>query len=1348
MEPGISQFLVKLAPRHLPVWKGKVMRQHRLPILLALAFTATLSLSWQSTFAQLRIVGSISGTVQDPTGALVPNARIVLKDQQTGLTKESTTTDGGTFLFPDLATGMYQVTVSLTGFKTEVLPNVEVSTNKTTDVRISLEVGEPTETVTITEDMAHLLETSSQLIVNTLQSDKVSQLPLGSRSNTLQLARTAQGAMPPTTTGGNATRINNLPGGALNVTVDGINNASNGFKSGGTEFFATVPVRLGALEEITVESGGLSAESGAQSGANIKLTTKRGQSKYHGSGFYEPQSERFNSNTWSRNAQNLPRLYNRTQNYGGNFGGPLLPFGSLKKKAFFFVNYERAYSPVRTARTIAVLTPAAQRGDFTYVVVGTNQTQTRNVFDIIKTLNNPGLRTTIDPVVQSILAVNNKIPQGATRTSVGSDLNHDAYTWPAENNNYAYFPAARFDVYVTPKQQFTWSWNYRHNWQAGERRMPVPDIQRTNPFRLGYFIWSAALQSTISSNFFNELRYGTQHSGDSNARAEYGDFYTYNGVPLRIGGNLPFAPIGSNLLGPTVPFIDQANVTGRHTIVTLYDTMTYNRGQHSFTFGGSYRSTEWNDTGVVFQVPTYGTGTPSGDPLNADSAFTAIGSNATLPGFDPNQLASPRALYNLLTGRVSVSNFTKVVNPETFKYDGSINFTFTKSLMGGAFFQDKWRFSKNLTLSYGLRWEVQGPMHDTKGLAAIPNLTSIFLNGNNDPTMEVGKVPYKRDANNFAPNFGIAWNPNFTKGWLGKLVGDQKTVVRAYYGLVYYDEGTQFFAANAGPNIGKTLSATALVPGKTGQQTNLPAFYSLSDIVANPLTVSNFAFTSSSYAKVFHISDQTFSNRTVSGFDPTLRAPYTINWDVGIQRELWRNTVLEARYVGNQSHQQWRTSNLNEVDIFNNGFLKEFTNAQTNLAVCRANSAACIAAQAAAGIPANLRTSNSFGPWGLPGQLSLPILSTAFGARGSLAAITAGSGFNSTGFVTNLDNGAAGSLATTLATDSNYVCRMFGTNFSPCARVQAAANVPGPYPINFFLLNPFVGGRLNYVDDTGWNSYNGLQMQFRQRLTRGLNWSINWTWSHSMTNMPIDTQNQQVDFLTLRNGELDKRLSPFDIRHTVQITGTYDLPIGRGRLLNLKNSVLNAVLGNWTLGNIVTFHTGQPIQLTGGFGTVSNSNNPGVNGVVLAPGVTLKQIEEMFHSERISLISLNRPGASVTQYLAVDPNLVGPDFKANPAFISPNKTPGSFGQILFIPDRNTFVWDMSISKSVRIKERMELDLFAGANDFLNHPRWGIPDTNVSSTTFGVVNGPGYRTTTDFSVGTYGRTINLRATLSF
>src|SRR5215471_10329777 len=1101
------------------------MRGERLPRLTILLVLGALVLGAQSVSAQLRIVGAISGTVQDPTGAVVPKAKVVLKDTKTGLTKESTATETGTFLFSDLAIGSYEVMVTAPGFKSETVSNVSVSTSQTTDVRISLELGATSETVLITGGESQTLETTSQLVASTLASTTLNQLPLGNRGNALALARLAPGAQPPT---GGDTRYNNLPGGAVNVTVDGINDASNGFKSGGTVFFMTVPVRLGALEEVSVETGGLGADSGAQSGANIKFTTRRGGNQYHGSFFYEPQSERFNANSWSRNAQGLSRALNRTQNYGGNIGGPLVPFHSWKEKLFFFADFEKAYSPLTTPRTIKVLTPAAQAGIYTYVVNGTtNQLASVNVLSLAAS---KGARTTLDPVAQAIIAINNQIPANASKVP-STDLNRDIYTWNAENNNYAYFPATRVDYFPTPKEQVTFAWQLRHNWQAGERRLPVPDISRTNPFRLTYFIWSAALQSTLSPNLLNEVRYGVQHSGDSNASSAYGSYFTFNGKPLRIGANLPFSD-GTNP-GPAVPFIDQQNTTGRHFITTIYDTLTKTRGQHTITTGVSFRRTDWKDTGEVFPVPTYALGTPSGDPLPS-----TLFNTTTLPGINPTQLGDPEALYNTLTGRVASSSFTKVVNPDTLNYDGFINFTWTRSLMGGAYVQDRWRIKPSLTLNFGLRWEVQGPMYDVKGITAAPDVASILgpstkefapgaLSGNNNPTVKVGVTPYHTDWLNFPPNVGFAWNPTRTEGLLGKFLGGSKTVIRGSYGIVVYDEGTQFFAANLGPNAGKTINAVTLIPG----QSALPAFTTLSDIVANPLTASSFTFATTTYKPVINQADQTFA-RTISGFDPNLRTPYSVNYNLGIQREFGKNNVLEVRYVGNQSHLVWRTSNLNEVNIFENGFLQEFKNAQKNLAINQA-----------AGV-------NSFQNLGRAGQVALPIFDAAFGPRGGVAAIAAGSGYGSTGFITNLQNGEAGALANTLATNQNYVCRMFGNAFSPCTRINANYNAAGPYPINFFLLNPYVSGRLPLVDNGGWNSYNGLQIQFRQRLSHGLNWTTNYTWSKSLTNLSVDNQNQSLDYTTLRNPKLDRRVSPFDLRHVIQAAGTCDLPFGRGRWLS------------------------------------------------------------------------------------------------------------------------------------------------------------------------------------------------------
>src|SRR4029078_1943681 len=185
----------------------------------------------------------------------------------------------------------------------------------------------------------------------------------------------------------------------------------------------------------------------------------------------------------------------------------------------------------------------------------------------------------------------------------------------------------------------------------------------------------------------------------------------------------------------------------------------------------------------------------------------------------------------------------------------------------------------------GLLGEVQSPMHDLKNITAVPDLASLYgpsvglfapgqLSGNNNPQVKVDQSAYSTDWLTLAPNVGFAWNPNYTEGFLGKVFGGSKTVVRGAWSMIVYDEGTQFYAQNLGTNAGKTIAATTLVPGQTGA-TNLPRFYTLSQVVANPLTAASFAFPSGTdYKSVINQADQTFA-RTISGFDPTLRAPYT-----------------------------------------------------------------------------------------------------------------------------------------------------------------------------------------------------------------------------------------------------------------------------------------------------------------------------------------------------------------------------------------------------------------------------------------------------------------------------------------
>jgi hypothetical protein len=1295
-----------------------------------LLVAALLILGCHSALAQLRIVGSISGSVHDPSGAVVPAAKIELKDEGTGITRQFNATSEGTFTIPDLAHGMYAITITADGFQQSVVNHIEVVASQNTDVPVSLRIGQTTESVVV-EGVAPVLEATSNLTNSVTTMKLVNELPTSNRTG-LDLAQFVPGF-----TGGQ--RINNVAGGAMNVTVDGINDASNGWKSGGTVWYQTVPIRLGALEEVTVESGGLGADSGAEGGVNVKFITKRGTNQYHGSGFYQPYSEQFNANTFSNNAQRIVRAKSRRDEMGGNIGGRMVPFGYLKDKLFFFLNWEDSWRPANSVTQTGVMTPEAQQGIYRYLLNGTtNQYATVNVMTIAAAA---GYSTKLDPIVQSYIAMNNKIPQYGFQVQ-NADLGANYYQWTWTHNVNYYYPAARVDYYLTAKNQLSVAWNYIHEWDPGTQRFPWSDSKLTGPYRVGYWVWSAGVQSTITNTTFNEFRYGVQHSGDSNASAtaNYGTYNVNGSSPLRLGGSLAW--------GTMTPYIDQPNTTGRHFITTIFDTLTHIHGQHTLRAGFNLRITDWKDLNEVFPSATYSNGTPSGDPIPG-TLFTT----QTVPGIATSSLpTNPAYLYNELVGRVGSAYYKTVVNPDTKQYGNFIQYNWSRSYMGGLWAQDSWRVNPNLTVNLGVRWEAQGDIYDVIGMSPTPKMrdiygpsTSLFtpgqMSGNTDPTGTIGIHAYKPDWLNFSPNAGIAWNPQVQSAFLRKLTGGSKTVIRANWSMSYYDEGTLMYSGSygcgPGTGIGCNAGKQATQTLQAGTSTALPQWTTISDVANNPLTAT--AFTGiTPYSPVLHQNLNTFSS-SWAGMKPTVVAPYMEQWNFGIQREIAHATVLEVKYVGNQTHHQWRTVNLNEVNVFENGFLSEFQTAQNNLAIANGVTVAQLTA-IPQGTTQFVLKSNNFANQGLPGQKDLPIMSAAFGARGTVPAIAATSGFNSATFAGYLQNGAVGSLASSL-TGQNYFCRMMGSSFSPCMNPGIAStgqsyNAPGAgYPINFFTVNPYTTS-MNYVDDPGWYDYNGLQVQLRKSFSHHVLGTFNYSWAHGMSNIGsgADSATLQQNWLTLRNPALDRRPSPYDQRHTISAYESYDLPIGKGRFINLKNRILDSAIGGWTASSTFTFNTGSPNQLGGAFSTFDafpGGTNQAAYGVTLAPGVTLNEVSDAFHGQPLGKVNqvgnadgrVNRGSTNDWTRLAIPLDWLNPDGRANPKYFTFNNTPGSMGQILYIYGKNSFNWNAAMTKTFKVTERVRLSVYAEANNIMNHPSWGMGSLSTNNTGFGTIGAP-------------------------
>src|SRR3989442_8697296 len=180
--------------------------------------------------AQIRIAGAIAGTVTDSSDAVVPGAAVQLVDELTGIAKQTVTNASGGFQFPDLSFGSYKVTVTLQGFQTAVFTKVTVESSRTTDLRVKLQPGAISEQVQVT-GVTPVLEMTSNVVSTTVNNTTMQELPLAGRS-TFAFARLMPGTQTPLNSGD--THYNGMPGGTINGTIDGINNASNGFKSGGT----------------------------------------------------------------------------------------------------------------------------------------------------------------------------------------------------------------------------------------------------------------------------------------------------------------------------------------------------------------------------------------------------------------------------------------------------------------------------------------------------------------------------------------------------------------------------------------------------------------------------------------------------------------------------------------------------------------------------------------------------------------------------------------------------------------------------------------------------------------------------------------------------------------------------------------------------------------------------------------------------------------------------------------------------------------------------------------------------------------------------------------------------------
>ena len=1254
--------------------------------------------------AQVSNGGQIRGTVFDPSGKTIPGAEVTVANATTNFTKTVKASGTGGYAFSDLQSGTYTVSATAHGFAKVIFDSVVVQVAQTTDLPIKMTIGEQTQTVTVSA--AAVLETTQSTLSTTISPALMENLPLNGR-DVLQFATLAPGASNPGIHGNNYNTYNDLPNAAVNISISGTTDQFQRYKTFSSSFWDVAPAREGAFDEATVSTAGLDAASG-MSGSQVQFAVKRGTDQYHGRGFWQAENSFFDANAWTNNAEGLGMPKTRNNYFGGNLGGPLLPKSLVgNHNVYFFVNLEynkvpsafNTFNYAPTGNTSGPTTDncgssgeGAANGCFTYEVSAipatspswvsgcsaSTMTCTANLYALASA---KGFPTNEDPSVGNILGGiagyyknGSLVPLSSTAAGLTAD---DAYflqrlNYTITQPTTVWYPTTRLDVDITSKIHWMDAWDLEDSKIPSYGDWPgSPYVGNYTGFNNTYYNWTNEITWLVSPTMSNTAAFGILGTEEVYTPGAQPTGFTQtevDSVPSQI--EMPF---NSGTIPNLVPDVAE-EVPRDNPVYNAYDTLRWTHGNHNFYIGGALYYSKMREQQWVFPgVPDYTTGIANGDP--AAAMFSA----ANFPNMqDPGNVASVTTgltsqvaaedLYAFLTGRVSGVSGGTEVNPATGEFQPGYGYTGMEAKTSGAlYFQDSWRATPHFTLNYGLRWQLTGAIHNTNNeyFSASPqNLlgpsSTEFqpgtLNGIQNPTIAVNEHPYNGDFIQPSPNLGFAWNPDYSEGLLGKLFGGSKTVIRASYSINQYDEGWNTFENNTVYNgagyaqyLNYSASAGNFIPGSVSLSS--PGLYSAVQATATPPSYQS-ALPESTYAF--------FSYPDIAGINPNLKEPYIQQWSIGIQRELPGATVLEIDYVGNHAVHEWQNYNINETNTLNNGFATEFQTAQANLI---ANG--------------NLNFSDSG-----PGDSPTPIFDAAFSGNGITTAANDAGGYANPNYITLLQQGQAGKLATDFAHTFQTACNLEGAGFGPCG------NTGGTYPINFLQANPYASvGGAEYLSDPGDSTYNGLQMSVRHPTGHGLTLGGSYSWSKGLTSRFLSywTDTAGEDFISLRSPGLNKGPSDYDIRNTFHTYFTYALPLGRGRSFNVNNSILNGVVGGWNVGSIISWQSGMPFWVQGGYDTFNNED-----GGVTLNGVTASQIQS-------NIGVYNTPSSPFA------PVWLNPKF--NTSAIQPNTNPGTIGQLLFLHGPGFFNTDISLNKVFPIYEKVSLKVQAAFLNAFNHPNW-------------------------------------------
>jgi Carboxypeptidase regulatory-like domain len=1152
----------------------KVDRDGRLSVRLSRCGIVSISI-WVMLLALLAALapqagaqstgGRIRGTVTDQSGGAISGAKLTLINSATNVTRDTQSGANGEYLFIEVPIGTYEIDVDHPGFKKFIHKEIALDLNEVVSVDIPLQVGGGAETVEVT-GAPPVVDTSSTQLGAVVNERASTQLPLNQRDvyQLLQLQPGVQSQL------GNDTFYGSDKAGV--VTVNGGRGRANNYSvngGDGNDLFANLPAiepSPDSIEEFRVITNSFDAEYGRNSGAVVNVVTKSGTNELHGSVYEFFRNDVLNAHPFTFFSAPKPEF--RQNQFGGTLGGPI-----KKDKTFIFGSYEgRRIVQGVVSQPIAVPSAAElNNGDFS---------ANGNANGVVDPTGAPGFAGTLSDatvanMLQSRCGSSLGGPANAALTSVIGGGAPAPYSTifpnfkipttcfdPVAVNLLQYVPGAggSGNVQITPNKtdrgdQF--QIRVDHSFTANQKLAVYyyfDDDTALDPFAkfqasgatTGNFpgVYDTRVQQingthtwTLGSTAVNEARFSYFREGqlqfDTPTRVNAiqdscsgpAKAFCFTGTSDTALINDSGAPLGNNAdyglhsgLGPTIEGVPFVSVSGGFTIGNNFNGQlpqigntfqfsdNYSKiiGNHSLKFGGDVRYQKFDQL-LYFDV--------NGD-LDFESSATSLGGNDL--GYSD---AYPNYLLGLGNGF----------------FQGSAQHELVRSTSLYLFAQDSWKIKPNVTLNYGLRWEMNTPLTDigkkvqtfrpgevsTIYPCTLPPSSPLFIAGSVTNCDQAGVTPvglvFPGDKSvpdaltntyykGFAPRLGLNWSPGWKDGLMAALTGGPtKTSVSMGFGI-FYNPIEQLvleqFSAEP-PFGGSNFISNPLLQTPYVDQSG--------DVFPNPFTgILN-------PPRGQPVDWEQFRPMTFFGeFPANLRMQYSDQYNLTIKRQLPGDILLQVGYVGTQGHRLLASYELN---------------------------------------PGNPTTCNDLQHIStLTGDSSL-----ACGSFGEDSAYTIAAGEIPAGVTLHLPYGSVPTVTGPNPTPITLVgLRPYS---SPLCQPTTGAGCPADG-------TPVFSGIFS-ENTVGYSNYNSLQALVQKNFAHGLQFQASYTFSKSIDNASsFESALNPIDFNATRG------LSAFDARHRFVFNYVWDLPVPK------FDGFKGKLLDGWELSGIVTFQSGFPIRIT------------------------------------------------------------------------------------------------------------------------------------------------------------------------